>query len=85
MTDATRFDETDTTLIPAGEGQYGTVDDGLRQDPAAPQRPSLRETVKGDRRASGGGRGPAALGLHGAGDRRDHRDDAAPLRSRPPQ
>ncbi|WP_125257511.1 hypothetical protein [Brevundimonas fluminis] len=48
MTDATRFDETDTTLIPAGEGQYGTVDDGLRQDPAAPQRPSLRETVKGD-------------------------------------
>ncbi|HEV7228693.1 hypothetical protein [Brevundimonas sp.] len=48
MTDATRFDETETTLIPATEGQYGTVDDGLRLDPAAPARPSLRETVKTD-------------------------------------
>jgi hypothetical protein len=48
MTDATRFDETETTLIPATEGQYGTVDDGLRQDPAAPERPSLRQAVKTD-------------------------------------
>lgn len=50
MTDATRFDETDTTLIPAGEGQYGTVDDGLQLDPAAPtaDRASLRQTVKTD-------------------------------------
>ncbi|HEV2081177.1 MAG TPA: hypothetical protein VGR32_01865 [Brevundimonas sp.] len=50
MTDATRFDETDTTLIPAGEGQYGTVDDGLQLDPASPtaERASLRQTVKSD-------------------------------------
>jgi|GEM_PF-4674582 len=48
MTDATRLDETDTTLIPVAEGQYGTVDDGLRLDPEAPVRPSLRQTMKGD-------------------------------------
>lgn len=48
MTDATRFDETDTTLIPATEGQYGTVDDGLRQDPEVPERPSLRRAVRED-------------------------------------
>jgi ElaB/YqjD/DUF883 family membrane-anchored ribosome-binding protein len=48
MTDATRFDETDATLTPVTEGQYGTVDDGLRQDPAAPVRPSLRGAVKSD-------------------------------------
>lgn len=48
MTDATRFDETDTTLIPTTEGQYGTADDGLRQDPEAPVRPSLRRAVGED-------------------------------------
>jgi len=48
MSDATRFEETDATLIPSTEGSYGTVDDGLRQDPEAPQRPSLRRAVRED-------------------------------------
>lgn len=48
MTDATRFDDTDTTLIPTTEGSHGTVDDGLRQDPEAPERPSLRRAVRDD-------------------------------------
>lgn len=48
MTDATRIDPTDATLIPTTEGQYGTVDDGLRLDPEAPERPSLRQSVRED-------------------------------------
>ncbi len=48
MTDATRYEPTETPLIPSTEGQYGTTDDGLRLDPAAPEAPSLRQSVRDD-------------------------------------